>query len=135
MCLRSHNLFKKSKQTATNCTQILEKWEKMLFSLKRILALPAQGQGCTVSVLQPFSFDEFQSKHPISKIKCVQFWNLWLKNWKILSFVKLASIAQWQSTGLVNQGSWVQTSLEANNFFLFSKFHFCILFLFNFTLI
>ena len=30
----------------------------------------------------------------------------------------LASLAQWQSTGLVNQGSWVQTSQEAISFFL-----------------
>ena len=50
---------------------------------------------------------------------CVQFWNLWLKYWKNSSIDKLASIAQWQSTGLVNQGSWVQTSLEAFNFFFF----------------
>ena len=31
--------------------------------------------------------------------------------------IKKASIAQWQSVGLVNQRSWVQSSLEANIFF------------------
>ena len=37
-------------------------------------------------------------------------------------YVTNASIAQWQSVGLVNQRSWVQSSLEAKNFFqIFGK--------------
>ena len=39
--------------------------------------------------------------------------------WKCYNFSKAAtnaSIAQWQSVGLVNQRSWVQSSLEANSF-------------------
>ena len=38
---------------------------------------------------------------------------------KILESFISASIAQWQSTGLVNQGSWVQLSLVAGFFSLF----------------
>ena len=40
-------------------------FSKNLPLLKRILALPTQGQKCNVSVLQPFTFDNFQSEHPV----------------------------------------------------------------------
>ena len=36
---------------------------------------------------------------------------------KFTSVTMKASIAQWQSVGLVNQRSWVQSSLEASRFF------------------
>ena len=56
--------------------------------------------------------------------KTVRFYNYWTlfstPFWKftIVTFIaKSASIAQWQSTGLVNQGSWVRISLEAFYFF------------------
>ena len=39
---------------------------------------------------------------------------------------KQASIAQWQSVGLVNQRSWVQSSLEAKIFFWNSPIFECI---------
>ena len=42
-----------------------------------------------------------------------------IKNSKIFHVINEASIAQWQSTGLVNQGSWVQTSLDATYTFWF----------------
>ena len=63
--------------------------------------------------------------------KTVRFYNYWTlfstPFWKftIVTFIaKSASIAQWQSTGLVNQGSWVRISLEA--FFGSHFFHFLL---------
>ena len=40
-------------------------FSKKVLPLKHILALPTWGQICTVSVLQPFPFDNFLSKNPV----------------------------------------------------------------------
>ena len=42
---------------------------------------------------------------------------------KLAACISNASIAQWQSVGLVNQRSWVQSSLEANSFWSSLKWH------------
>ena len=52
----------------------------------------------------------------ISLIKSRIIWTL-----NMLLVTSNASIAQWQSTGLVNQGSWVQSSLEAS-FIFFNRY-------------
>ena len=50
--------------------------KKEVLPLKCILALPTWGQICTVSVLQPFTFDNFQSEQPVvsldTRIKCLK---------------------------------------------------------------
>ena len=35
-----------------------------------LLALPTQGQICTIFVLQPFEIAKFQTKHPVCVSKC-----------------------------------------------------------------
>ena len=60
------DFLKNCKQTAENCKPIFENLE-ILPPLKHILALSTEGQMCTVSVLQPFAFDNFQSEHPVSE--------------------------------------------------------------------
>ena len=52
--------FEKCKQTAENCNRNLP-------PLKHILASPTKGLKCTVSVLQPFTIDNFQMEHPVLK--------------------------------------------------------------------
>ena len=51
---------------------------KNLLPLKHILALPTKGIKCIVLVLQPFTFHNFQSGHPvileIDRVECCQFY-------------------------------------------------------------
>ena len=47
--------------------------KKCIF-LKHILALPMLGQICTVSKLQPFTFDTFDLGHPVLAIILFQCW-------------------------------------------------------------
>ena len=47
------------------CLQFFKNFNASL----RILAVPTQGQKCTVSVLQPFTFDNFYSKHHVVGVK------------------------------------------------------------------
>ena len=63
-------------------------FKKKLLPLKHILAFTTQGLKCTISVLQPFTFDIFQSEHPV--------WNLCKKQYQrydcILRILLITSI-------------------------------------------
>lgn len=63
-------------------------------------------------------FDFSQRKH-FSKVPR-EMDHTWLQPKWVPTHAHIASIAQWQSTGLVNQGSRVQTSLEAKGYFFIS---------------
>ena len=64
MCLRGSSFFLYPK-VGWNFQLFVYNFQSKLPSLKHILALPTQGLKCTVSVLQPFSFKNFQSEHPV----------------------------------------------------------------------
>ena len=59
--LEAVDFLKSSKEKAKN--------HKNLPPVIRILALPTLGQKCTDSVLQPFTFDNSQSEHPVQALK------------------------------------------------------------------
>ena len=55
---------------------------------------------------------------PKARIIPLDHWAIYKINRQIIQCkLRKASIAQWQSVGLVNQRSWVQSSLEAKKFF------------------
>ena len=58
---------KNCKQTAEKCKQI-SKNRKKLPPLKRILALPIQGQKSIVLEIQPFGITDFDLGHPVQNL-------------------------------------------------------------------
>ena len=59
MCLRDITFI----QFSAACLQF---FKKSTTSQTRILAFTTEGQKRTVSVLQPFAFDNFQLEHPVA---------------------------------------------------------------------
>ena len=82
---------------------------------------------CEMKKINNRFFESLYRKTLVNITRCPPHWHIYiLFRFDIMwTNCKSASIAQWQSTGLVNQGSWVQTSLEALWIF-FSRLKMCI---------
>ena len=83
LCLRDSRFFSILEILFTIFSCLFPIFSKKLPSLKHILASPTYGQICTVSVLQPFTFKDFQSECPVileSISEVLNFeHNCWLK--------------------------------------------------------
>ena len=77
----------------------MENWRNIP-PLKRILDSQTLGEKCTVSVLQPFTFDNFQSEHPVCYFwkvkKMITFKNKWfyyfLKGSSVMIFLRWVTL-------------------------------------------
>ena len=95
---------KNYKQIAKN----VNKFFKTLLLLKHILALPTLGQICTVSGIQSFTFDNFQSEHPV-----VLFCDTFMINkFFFNSYFRLPFVSQFSCLLLCSFCFWLKSFLQ-----------------------